>query len=25
VALFRVHDVKPNRQAADVTAAVLRM
>lgn len=25
VALFRVHDVKPNRQAADVTAAILRM
>jgi dihydropteroate synthase len=24
VTLFRVHDVKPNRQAADVTAAVLR-
>ncbi len=25
VTMFRVHDVKPNRQAADVTAAVLRM
>ncbi|HYE37136.1 dihydropteroate synthase [Methylocaldum sp.] len=24
VSMFRVHDVKPNRQAADVTAAVLR-
>ncbi|BBA34637.1 dihydropteroate synthase [Methylocaldum marinum] len=25
VKMFRVHDVKPNRQAADVTAAVLRI
>lgn len=25
VTMFRVHDVKANRQAADVTAAVLQM